>query len=247
MFATDREGGVALPPIPRRDPELCAQVASSVETINMSMRDFDRATGFLKEMFTGAAARILHSYELELLEFAVAHKDRIEIIFDPLTRRHVQEKPGSGEDRVIFGARHHDGRRDYTPEEAFSTFMHELAHARESVLGLMDRSGPPQVIASEVNANAYGNGGRIGAAIKVTAQLYEESFKELKQYMPGFDSLNDLDRYNYISIMAKTHAAPITGLIYEEDRLIEAFPQLESVIRPAVQRAMRIHKTEADL
>jgi hypothetical protein len=218
-----------------------------VQIINLPLGATTRATTFLNEMFAGAAGRILNSYELDLLEFAVAHKGTIEIVFEPLTRRHVQESPASGEERVIFGIRHHLRNRDYTAVEAFSTFMHELAHARESVFDIVERSGPPQVILSEVHANTFGNGGKIGAAIALTSQLYQKSFQELKAYMPGFDSLDYLDRYNYIAIMAKNFSAPITGLIYEEDTLIEAFPQLESEIRRAVQRAKPFFEAMPDL
>lgn len=213
-----------------------------VERINQPLRDLEKTKEFLGKMFSGPAGRVLNSYEIELLEFAVNNKDRVSILYEPLTRHHAQESSKSGEDRVVFGRKHHREPRDYTPEEAFSTFLHEVAHARESVYGLMDRRGPPQVILSEVHANAYGNGGRIGAAITMTSKLYKPVFDDLKPYMPGFDSLESLDRYKYISIMATTHSAPTTGLVYEADRLVSAFPQLEEVIRPAAQRAMRHHQ-----
>ena len=242
MFALNKAGGVVLPPIPRRDPELCEHVASMVERINQPVGEIEKTRAFLGKMFSGAAGRVLNSYELELLEFAVTHKDTVSIMYEPHTRHHAQESSQSGDERVVFGRRHHSEPRDYTPQEAFSTFLHEVAHARETVYGFLDRSGPAQVIASEVHANAYGNGGRIGAAITITSKLYRPVFDDLKPYMPGFDSLESLDRYKYISIMATTHSAPTTALIYEADRLVSAFPQLEEVIRPAAQRAMRQHQ-----
>jgi len=246
MFATDKFGEVALPPIPRRDPELCKHVASMVERINQPLRDLEKTKEFLGKMFSGPAGRVLNSYEIELLEFAVNHKDTVSIMYEPLTRHHAQESSKSGEERVVFGRKHHHEPRDYTPEEAFSTFLHEVAHAREAVYALLERRGPPQVILSEVHANAYGNGGRIGAAISLTSQLYKPVFNELKSWMPGFDSLAPLDRYKYLSIMATDHSAPTAALIYEADRLVSAFPQLEESIHSAVQHAIRHQDALAD-
>jgi hypothetical protein len=97
------------------------------------------------------------------------------------------------------------------------------------------------VIASEVHANAYGNGGRIGAAISITARLYRDDFNQLKPWMPGFDTLAPLDCYKYLSIMAATHSDPTVALMYESESLISAFPQLEEVITVGSQRAMRYH------
>jgi hypothetical protein len=76
----------------------------------------------------------------------------------------------------------------------------------------------------------------------MTSKLYKPVFDDLKHCMPGFDSLESLDRYKYISIMATDHQVPSIALIYEADRLVSAFPQLEEVIRPAEQRAMRYHQ-----
>ena len=242
VFALNEAGGVVLPPIPRRDPELCEHVASMVERINQPIKEIEKTEAFLGKMFSGAAGRVLNSYELELLEFAVTHKDTLSIMYEPHTRHHAHESSQSGDERVVFGRRHHSEPRDYTPLEAFSTFLHEVAHARETVYGFVDRTGPAQVIASEVHANAYGNGGRIGAAITMTSKLYKPVFDDLKHCMPGFDSLESLDRYKYISIMATDHQVPSIALIYEADRLVSAFPQLEEVIRPAEQRAMRYHQ-----
>jgi hypothetical protein len=247
IFATDKVGGVALPPLPRRDPMLCEHVQSMIQRINQPLGGIEETKKFLGAMFASAAERVLNSYELELLEFAVTHKDRITLMYEPFTSYHAQESANSGEEHVVIGKMHHSERREYTPEEAFSTFLHELAHARESVYGLLDRRGPPQVILSEVHANAYGNGGKIGASISTTSRLYKPVFDELRRAMPGFDSLAPLDRYKYLSIMATTHAAPENALIYEEENLISAFPQLSQEIRSAVERAIARVGMAADI
>jgi hypothetical protein len=64
--------------------------------------------------------------------------------------------------------------------------------------------------------------------------------------MPGFDSLAPLDRYKYLWIMANSHSAPTSALIYEADRLVSAFPQLEEGIHSAVQRAIRYQDVLSD-
>lgn len=91
---------------------------------------------FLTKMFEGPSNRRLTSYELQLLEFALSYKDRFKLQFDYNSTKHQHERPENDELRVVLGGRHHNHSRFYKPQEAWSTFLHEIAHCRETLLEL---------------------------------------------------------------------------------------------------------------
>jgi len=241
FFANNHAGTIDLPPKPRMDPDLVDQVAKLINPVNRSVRDVDPADAFLEQTFKAAAERRLSSYELQLLEFAVKHKDTIEFQFDYHSRDHAQETPLSGEHRVVFGGWHHRLDREYTPAEAFGTLMHELAHEREMLYGNMRRQTATGIILSEVNANIYAASGNIRVGIMETARNYVERWKELSANLPGFSTLTPIDQYRYLVILCREDQRPEDALASHADALKEAFPSIGDLID---QRLEKIHQLE---
>jgi hypothetical protein len=242
FFVKDLIGTIDLPPKPRMDPKLVEQVAALIQPVNQSPRDESAITSFLEKTFNAAAERRLSSYELQLLEFAVKHKDTIELQFDYRSKQHAHEMPLSGDKRVVFGARHHWLDREYTPQEAFSTFMHEISHSRETTYGIRRRQSATGIIFSEVNANIYGASGNIRIGIKETASNYEEQWKELNPNLPGFAGLGPVDQYRYLAIMCTQDQPPEVALVSHADELKEAFPKLASVIDKRCERVLKLQE-----
>jgi hypothetical protein len=230
FFVKDSAGTIDLPPKPRSDPQLVGQVAALIERVNESLRDVASVDKFLQDTFKVAAGRRLSSYELQLLEFAVKHQSELKFQFDYHSKTHGQENPRNGDKRVVLGGWHHSRNRPYTPEEAFSTFMHETAHAREVLYRIGTRQSATGTILSEVNANIYGASGDIQAGISEARQNYVADWRELSGYLPGFNTLKPVEQYRYLTILCKRDQAPELAFSWQADALKDAFPTLAAVI-----------------
>jgi hypothetical protein len=242
FFAKDQRGALDLPPKPRVDRNLCKTIADLIKPVNVSARDEQAIGDFLKETFRVAAERRLSSYELQLLEFAAQNKNTIEFQFDYRSNNHAHERPLSGDRRVVFGGRHHMFDREYTPQEAWSTFLHEIAHSREAAYGLISRNYATGVVLSEVKANIYGALGDIGLGIKETAKLYPEHWGEVSANMPGFKSLTPLEQYRYLEILCKGDHPPTIAFPYQSAELKEAFPKLTTLIDQRHQTLLELQE-----
>jgi hypothetical protein len=230
FFVKDPRGTLDLPPKPRFDRELCEKVADLITLVNVSARDEREIHAYLRDVFKGPSEKRLSSYELQLLEFAVKHKDTVQFQFDYHSEKHAHERPQSGDRRVVLGGQHHSFDRPYTPQEAWSTFLHELAHGRETVYGTGSRNYATGVILSEIHANIYGNFGNIEKGINETASLYTEQWREVSVNMPGFGRLAPLERYRYLTILCKDDRPSEIAFAYHAEELKEAFPQLSGLI-----------------
>lgn len=230
FFVKDPRGALDLPPKPRADPELCKEVSELITPVNVGARDEREIRDFLRDVFKVGAGKRLSSYELQLLEFVVRHKDTIEFQFDLHSRDHAHERPESGDRRVVLGGTHHSLDRPYTPQEAWSTFLHEIAHSRETTFGLGSRNNATGVVLSEVNANIYGSFGDVRKGISETAILYRKRWEEVSANMPGFSQLAPPDQYRYLSILCRDDRPPEIAFAYNAEELKEAFPQLANLV-----------------
>jgi hypothetical protein len=230
FFTKGPERTLDLPPVPRVDKDLCNKVAQLIEPVNVSMRDKPQIKSFLTKMFEGPSNRRLTSYELQLLEFALSYKDRFKLQFDYNSTNHQHERPENDELRVVLGGRHHNHSRFYKPQEAWSTFLHEIAHCRETLLELPRNNYATGIILSEVIANIYGSLGDIAQGIRETSVLYEKLWRDVHGSMPGFDTLNPLEKFRYISTMCRDDLAPEIAFMSHANELKEAFPQLTGQI-----------------
>lgn len=247
FFAKDPKGTIDLPPKPRVDPTLCAQLADLIKPVNVSARDEDVSDAFLERTFRVGSGRRLSSYEVQLLEFAMQNKNTIEFQFDYRSSSHALEQPLSGEKRVVLGGRHHSFKREYTPLEAWSTFLHEIAHSREATYGIASRNYATGVIFSETRANIYGACGDIGLGIKETAKLYKKFWMEVSGHLPGFDQLTPVEQYRYLSILcSKDQPSPIAFLSQSQE-LKEAFPNLARLIDKRYEIVLEIQSRDVPL
>jgi len=247
FFATDPRGTLDLPPKPRVDKELCEKVADLITLVNVSARDENEILAFLHDVFKEPSEKRLSSYELQLLEFVVKHKDTVQLQFDFYSEQHAHERPQSGDRRVVLGGQHHSFDRPYTPQEAWSTFLHEISHGRETVYGIGSRNYATGVILSEVHANTYGNFGNVEKGIKETASLYTEQWRDVSDNMPGFARLTPLEKYRYLTILCKDDRPPEIAFAYHADELKEAFPQLSAVIDKRRETLLEIQERNIPL
>lgn len=244
FFHTSRAGELDLPPVARRDPELCQRVAGMVQLINVSLRDSAAASDFITEVFASAAKRELTPYEVQLLEFAAQGRPEIKLVCDYNSRVAANEHP-TDENRVVFGKFHHLSLREksnrvYTPEEAFSVLMHELAHARDDALGILQRDNAA-IVMSEVRANIYAQRGDVSKALSETEMLYPRDFKMVKAAMPGYEKLSPMERFRYLSMITRDGMPADWAFVDAKEDLKKEFPKISDEIERRASYFDKIH------
>jgi hypothetical protein len=244
-FFALKDGTIDLPPKPRQDSAVCEKIESMIERVNVAAATAKSTKQFIHDMCESASTRVLSPYELQIMEFAVAHRDKVSIFFEPLSGDNEMEVGATGHLKVYIGKKSYFRNGEFSPSAAFGVLMHELSHARDVALGLDDRGPSGGVIASELKANICECRGDLAKALSVTATRYEEHWKGLKKMMPGFEELVPKDKVHYIWIMAKHRVNDEFAFLSASNDLVSAFPSLSEKIGAFEEKARKVVRGEA--